>query len=341
MAFPLLQDEQSINNDVHVSVSFQTSPVIVNLDKVSINRLIAIVNAIVTAKKPIYDNNILNYLSQTPSAGFFTYSSTSVFGNHTKEKQDDIYSIFEDYITDVPTTTTPLSPSTTGIEATILPLVNTNALDSLSLSRHDSFATADYHSIISEGQESFHSLHEENTMGLEYVEDDFQSIHESTSKYSSKEEDDEFDSASLVSDESPLSMSNDLHRSNHLHPVPNPRRRNSVFSITSATHSLTPHQHRRNRDTFTSIGRNEDYQTVVESEIMDASSISTFSSKKRRMNLNVSCYHIKYSYSSSLCSMFYQLTSPCSSWTTFTLIIGPSNQSYSLSISLLLLTLSR
>lgn len=268
LAFPLLLEDQTPENDVHVTVSFQVSPLILNLDYPALDRLLAIMNVLINMKKVNYNDTIMNYLSEAPSAGFFTVSSSSVFGNYAHEKQEDIYSILGEYLnsTVTPSAVTPVSaPTATTIQ------------------RHNS-VNSDYQSVNSEGHESFHSIIE--NPDTTFVDDDFQSINDSSSIVSGRDGRSETNSFSSISGDQPISPTPNL-----LHP-PVVRRRNSVFSITSATHSQAQTA-RRHRDYFVSLGGNnneksgDDYQTIVESELNDSLSISSLSSKKRRMNLNV------------------------------------------------------
>lgn len=274
---------------MHVTVSFQVSPLVVNVDTRAMNRLLAILNVLMNIKKIKYNDTIMTYLSETPSAGFFTVSTSSMFGNFPLESQDTICTIFGDYLS---------SPSVSVSHAN-------SVSASSSLQRQNSITSADYQSVNSEGHESFHSIVE--VQDTSFVDDDFQSIHESTSHISGVGESDS-DSFSSLSGEHLLSISPSQ---------PVARRRNSVFSITSATHSLGQSTHRGaygaygaqgaqgirgtrgtrgargTRDIYVSLGGplsekpGDDYQTIIESEMNDASSISTLSSKKRRMNLNV------------------------------------------------------
>ena len=220
----------------------------------------------------------MNILPEVPSAGFFTVSS-SIFGNTALENQETLRSIFGDYVTSLdqpPTLLTSLSSS-----SDIPPL---QPPPSSILQRKNSIQS-DYQSVYSDGHESFHSL--VDTQDQSFMDDDFHSITDTSSIISGNKHMSDSDSFSSLPGDSqpPLSSLRDSYE-----PPPS-RRRNSIFSITSATHSLIRSDH-RNRDLFASIGgekneKGDDYRTVVESEINDNSSLSTLSSKKRRMNLNV------------------------------------------------------
>lgn len=265
-----------------------------NLDTVALNRLFAILDVLMNAKKITYNEAIMNHLSEAPSAGFFTVSSSSLFGNFPKENQDAIFSIFEDYVT---------------------PALIHN--ESSSSSQHySSFHSNDYLSVNSDSRDSFHSLAEQEYSTLE---DDFETINDSASNITDEVDEDDSDSfASMCEDNTiPFSPKQNSRQMN--------RRRNSVFSVTSATHSLARSSYRGNLDRFVSIGGaandkpGEDYQTVVESEMNDESSLSTLSSKKRPMNLNVcTCDRM---FNSSLYLIFSLLTFPCLIWTIFIHII--------------------
>lgn len=264
-----------------------------NLDTIALNRLFAIVNVLMNAKKITYNEAIMNHLSEAPSAGFFTVSSSSVFGNLPKENQDTIFAIFEDYVS---------------------PLKHNDS--SSSNQQFSTIHSNDYLSVNSDSRDSFHSLaelHEDSAL-----DDDFQSINDSASNFTGEVEE---------SDDSFVSMCEDstIPFSSKRNPRQLNRRRNSVFSVTSATHSLGRSSYRGNQDRFVSIGGvtndkpGDDYQTVVESEMNDESSLSTSSSKKRTMNLNVFvCDRV---FNSSLCLIFSLLTSLCLIWIRFIHII--------------------
>ena len=262
-----MQEDHTPENDVHVTVSLQVSPLIVNLDNAAINRLLAIANVLMNMKKMNYNDTIMNFLSEAPSAGFFTVSSSSIFGNFGKENQENIYSIFGEYLSSTSTSATPPAPPP------VLPVQRHNSVNS------------DYQSVNSEGHDSFHSIVE--NQDTSFMDDDFQSLHDYSSVVSGRDAPSDADSFS--------SISGTQTHSPHTTFVHSPviRRRNSVFSITSATHSQAQPLSRKRRDLFVSLGGNQsekpgdDYETIIESEAIDNSSISSLASKKRQMNLNV------------------------------------------------------
>ena len=178
-----------------------------------------------------------------------------------------------------PTLLTSLSSS-----SDIPPPPSSSLSSSSNLQRKNSIQS-DYQSVYSDGHESFHSL--VDTQDQSFMDDDFHSITDTSSILSGNKHMSDSDSFSSLPGDSqpPLSSLRDSYE-----PPPS-RRRNSIFSITSATHSLIRSDH-RNHDHFVSLGgekneKGDDYRTVVESELNDNSSLSTLSSKKHRMNLNV------------------------------------------------------
>lgn len=274
MAFPRLQ-ENEVNQSMRTSASLSITPIRVTLDYPSIQRLLTTFDAIAHHSSIDYDKDVVDELSELQAQSvFFTSNASNALGNDPDV--ESIYSLFQSVH----------EPSESSASSAI-PFVSTSSLPSNRRNSHGSIQS-EFQSIVSDDGTEFHSVADTQRTG-EGDEEDFHSIVGDASVISANEMKSESDKDSFSS------ISTAQKELSQLSPIPShPLRKDSFFSITSATHSIQNRRlELRPTDSFLSVGNQEgenldDYQSIVQSSIVGAnSSITQTAAHRRGMNLNV------------------------------------------------------
>lgn len=257
------------------SASLDITPIRVTLDYPSIHRLLLTYDAIANHSSIDYDKDVVDELSelQTQSV-FFTSNNSNLLGNDLSV--ESIYSLFQTY-----------HDSSESSPPPSIPFVSTS---SMPVNRKNSFVStgSEFHSIVSDDGTEFRSV-AETQQTEEGEEEDFHSILGESSVISTNEMKSESDKDSFSS------ISTDKKELSHIASIsPHRIRKDSFFSVTSATHSIQNRKiELRPTDSFLSIGNAEgenldDYQSIVQSSIVGApSSVTQTAGHRRGMNLNV------------------------------------------------------
>ena len=266
-----------MNQSMLTSASLDVTPIRITLDYPAIRRLLTTYDVIAHHSSIDYEKDVVDELSELQSQTvFFTSNNSSLFGNDPSV--ESIYSLFQSYHDSSESSPPPSS----------IPFVPTSKMPANRRRNSHVSSESEFQSIVSDDGTEFHSVAETQRTG-EGEEEDFRSIVEDSSVMSPNEVKSESDKDSFSS------ISTEKKDTSHLSSFPSNRiRKDSFFSVTSATHSILNRRiEPRPTDSFLSVGNAEgenldDYQSIVQSSIVGgASSITQTAAHRSGMNLNV------------------------------------------------------